>query len=385
MRAEDSVARFGGDEFVVLSEDVPDETEAEALAARMAAVLAAPINVAGEDTTVTVSIGIAFAPAGATQHTPESLVRDADAAMYRAKEEGRNRSKVFDAATRALALARHDTVNALRRGIAHGELVVHYQPVVQLGCGTTVGFEALVRWSHPERGVLAPGEFLALAEETGLVVPLGALVLERACHQLAAWRDAGGPAGGLSMSVNLAARQLLAPDLATVVEGVVRHSGIDPARLCLEITESALLADTELSARALARLKALGVRIGVDDFGTGFSSLTYLKRFPVDVLKIDRSFVSGLCHDPQDRAIVAAVIDLAHAFGLTTVAEGVETADQLARLTALGCEQGQGYLWSRPLPPDIAGSWITQAPPHHHHHRRPRSLPADLSPGRPGG
>ena len=361
MRAEDSVARFGGDEFVVLSEDVHDEAEAEALAARIAAVLSAPINVAGEDTTVTVSIGIAFAPPGATQHTPESLVRDADAAMYRAKEDGRNRSKVFDPATRALALARHDTVNALRRGIDHGELVVHYQPVVHLGTGTTIGFEALVRWCHPQRGVLAPAEFLALAEETGLIVPLGAEVLDRACHQLAAWQDIAGVAAGLSMSVNLAARQLLAPDLAAVVEAMVRDSGIDPAQLCLEITESALLADTELSTRALTQLKALGVRIGVDDFGTGFSSLTYLKRFPVDVLKIDRSFVTGLCHDRQDRAIVAAVVDLAHALGLTTVAEGVETADQLAQLAALGCEQGQGYLWSPPLSPELARPWITQA------------------------
>ncbi len=360
MRAEDTVARFGGDEFVVLCQDVADQAEAEALAGRLAAVLAAPIVVAGEETTVTVSIGIAYAPPASSGETPGSLVRDADAAMYRAKEQGRNRHAVFDVTTLELALVRHETVNALRRGIERGELVVHYQPALDLTTGRVVGVEGLVRWDHPQRGLLPPGEFIALAEETGLVVPLGTEVLATACRQVTAWQRHGQCAEDLWLSVNLAVRQLLAADLCAVVEDALADSGLAPHRLCLEITESALLEDSESSTRVLNRLKMLGVRIGVDDFGTGFSSLTYLKRFPVDVLKIDRSFVAGLCLDPQDRAIVASVIDLAHAFGLTTTAEGVETDEQLAQLRALGCEQGQGYLWSRPLPADAAGRWLAE-------------------------
>jgi diguanylate cyclase (GGDEF)-like protein len=358
MRAEDTVARFGGDEFVVLCDGVADQAEAEAMAGRLAAVLAAPVTVAGEETTVTVSIGIAYAPPTSTGDTPESLVRDADAAMYRAKEQGRNRHAVFDVTTLELALVRHETVNALRRGVQRHELVVHYQPALDLGTGRAVGVEALVRWDHPQRGLLAPGAFIALAEETGLVVPLGTEVLATACRQVMAWQGDGQAPEDLWLSVNLAVRQLLAADLGSVVEEALVDSGLPPDRLCLEITESALLEDTESSTRALNRLKALGVRIGVDDFGTGFSSLTYLKRFPVDVLKIDRSFVAGLCRDHEDRAIVASVIDLAHAFGLTTTAEGVETAEQLDQLRALGCEQGQGYLWSRPLPAGAAGRWL---------------------------
>ena len=358
MRAEDTVARFGGDEFVVLCENVADEAEAEGLADRLASVLAAPLKVAGDETTVTVSIGIAYAPPNSSGDTPESLVRDADAAMYRAKEQGRNRHELFDVTTLELALARHETANALRRGIHRGELVVHYQPLLDLASGRVVGVEGLVRWDHPQRGLLLPGEFIALAEETGLVVPLGAEVLATACRQVMAWQRGGDGRADLSLSVNLAARQLLAPDLCSVVEAALADSGFDPDRLYLEITESALLEDSDSSTRALNRVKALGVRIGVDDFGTGFSSLTYLKRFPVDVLKIDRSFVAGLCADREDRAIVASVIDLAHAFGLTTTAEGVETAEQLAQLRSLGCEQGQGYFWSRPLPAEAAGQWI---------------------------
>ena len=363
MRGEDTVARFGGDEFVVLCDGVADQAEAEALAGRLAAVLAAPIMVAGEETTVTVSIGIAYAPPASTGDTPESMVRDADAAMYRAKDQGRNRFEVFDVTTLELALARHETTNALRRGVERGELVVHYQPALDLGTGRVVGVEALVRWNHPQRGLLPPGEFIGLAEETGLVVPIGAEVLTTACRQVTAWQRSSDIPEDLSVSVNLAVRQLLAPDLAAVVEEALVGSGLEPSRLCLEITESGFLEDLESSTRALNRLKALGVRIGVDDFGTGFSSLIYLKRFPVDVLKIDRSFVAGLCLDPQDRAIVASVIDLAHAFGLTTIAEGVETAEQLALLQDLGCEQGQGFLWSRPLPADAAARWIAARQP----------------------
>ncbi|HEX6595311.1 MAG TPA: EAL domain-containing protein, partial [Acidimicrobiales bacterium] len=312
LRPGDTLARFGGDEFVVLCESIASEMEAEAVAVRLREALSAPIPVAAEETTLTISVGIAYAPPGALDVTAESLVRDADAAMYYAKEHGRDRHALFDMRTRQLALARHETANALRRGTERGELVVYYQPQVDITSGRVVGVEALVRWNHPERGLLAPKEFIALAEETGIIVALGTKVLSDACREMMAWQDQPGVPGGLTLSVNLAARQLLAPDLRAVVAEELATSGLDPALLCLEITESVLLDDGEASGRALLDLKDLGVRIAVDDFGTGFSGLTYLKRFPVDVLKIDRSFVVGLGMHREDRAIVASVVDLAH-------------------------------------------------------------------------
>ena len=358
LRPGDTVARFGGDEFVMLCEDLPGESAAESMAVRISSALAEPLYVRDEDTSVTVSIGIAYSPASDRGDTPETLLRDADAAMYQAKERGRDRYETFSHTTRLLAVARHETANALRRGIDRGELVVHYQPEVDITTNEVVGVEALVRWAHPERGLLPPAEFVPLAEETGLIVPLGVRVLHDACRQVQDWQPRDRTKAPIALSVNLAARQLMAPDLCDVVRSALEASGLDPSLLCLEITESALLKDAAPSARALHGLKALGVRIGVDDFGTGFSSLTYLKRFPVDVLKIDRSFVKGLGRDREDRAIVASVVDLAHAFGLTTVAEGVETVEQLAELRSIGCEQGQGFLWSRPAAPEDARRWI---------------------------
>lgn len=358
MRPADTVARFGGDEFVVLCEEVDTEADAEALAARFARVLAEPMVVADEETRVTVSTGIAFAPPGSTDCSPETLLRDADAAMYQAKERGRNCHETFNVATRLMAVTRHETVNALRLGIGRGELVVHYQPEIDITTGRVVSVEALVRWQHPERGLLAPSEFISLAEDSGLIVELGRQVLEVACSEVMAWEQRNETGPPVALAVNLAVRQLMAPDLCEVVQAALSAAGMPASRLCLEITESVLLADANQSARALEQLKALGVRIGVDDFGTGFSSLTYLKRFPVDTLKIDRSFVDGLGDDREDRAIVASVVDLAHAFGLTTIAEGVETVEQLAELRTIGCEQGQGYLWSRPMPAEEAEQWI---------------------------
>jgi len=365
MRPGDAVARFGGDEFVVLCEEVATEAEAERLADRLAVLLRLPVEVAGEETGVTVSIGIAYLAAGKAAFSGEGLVGDADAAMYQAKEAGRDRYAIFDASTRLAATTRHETVNALRRAIDRNEFLVHYQPEIDLITSQVVGFEALVRWDRPGHGLLAPSEFIALAEETGLIVSIGAEVLGSACQQAAAWQAAGCHRPGavhrqLKLSVNLAPRQLLHPSLFDVVEAALHRSELRPEQLCLEITESVLLSDAEASTRALARLRSLGVTIAVDDFGTGFSSLTYLKQFPVDVLKIDRSFVEGLGRDSADRAIVASIVDLAHAFGLTTIAEGVETLEQLDELRTIGCEQGQGYLWSQPLAADLATSWLAQ-------------------------
>jgi diguanylate cyclase (GGDEF)-like protein/PAS domain S-box-containing protein len=362
MREGDVVARFGGDEFVALCAGVT-AAEAESVALHLVSVVSRPLVIDGEETRLTMSVGIAFSPCAAAGDTPETLVRDADAAMYRAKERGRDRIEVFNVTTRETALARHETANALRRGIESDELEIHYQPEVDIASGMTVGVEALVRWNHPQRGLLFPDHFIPLAEETGLVVPMGEHVLRASCTQMATWRRRGDlRTTGMSLSVNLAARQLLAPNLASVVEDALQASRLDPAALVLEITESVLLEDSDASARALGQLKDLGVRIAVDDFGTGFSSLTYLKRFPVDILKIDRSFVEGLGNDEQDRAIVASVIDLAHGFGLTTIAEGIETLEQLHELRALGCEIGQGYLWSRAMPASTAAAWMANRP-----------------------
>jgi diguanylate cyclase (GGDEF)-like protein len=355
VRLGDTVARFGGDEFVVLCEDF-DVLRAAALAERLAKVIATPFAFDGRQIVATLSIGVAFAPATGDASST-ALLRDADAAMYRAKAAGRDRYEIFDAEMRTRAQEHLETAGALRHAIGRREFVVFYQPEVNLTTGDVIGVEALVRWQHPQRGCVAPGEFIPLAEETGLIVPLGAFVLEEACRQVAGWRRRSPSPLMLSLAVNLSARQLLAPDLSNIVRDALATSGLTPSSLCLEITESVLLDDAQASAKVLEALKAIGVRIAVDDFGTGYSSLIYLKRFPVDVLKIDKSFIDGLVDDRQDRAIVSSVVDLARAFGLTTIGEGVETAEQLALLRALGCEAAQGHLWSPALPPDELERW----------------------------
>jgi diguanylate cyclase (GGDEF)-like protein/PAS domain S-box-containing protein len=367
IRPTDALARLGGDEFVIVTEGFPEERNPRHLVERITAVLSDPVQLDGIEIEVTVSIGVAVSgPDG----DPSTLLRDADAAMYQAKERGRNQHVVFDETLRLRTTERLATESALRGALANDELQVHYQPVVELTAGRVVGVEALVRWQHAELGWLLPGDFIGVAEETGVIVELGAHVLRTACNEVARWTREHPELGSLSVSVNLSARQLIRPELVEVVRSALAQSGLEPSRLCLELTESVLLDDARASARALSDLKALGVRIGVDDFGTGYSSLTYLQRFPVDTLKVDRSFVDGVSMAGSargDRAIVAGVIDLAHAFGLTTIAEGVETPEQLETLRQLGCEQGQGYLWSPALPGPEALAWVRS-------HQRPASL-----------
>jgi diguanylate cyclase (GGDEF)-like protein/PAS domain S-box-containing protein len=352
VRPTDTVARFGGDEFVVICEGV-DEAEALGLAQRLLDALAEPIEVRSRNLHVGVSIGIVMAQAPGLR--PEDLLRDSDAAMYQAKERGGARAALFDTATRTRAVTRLDLEADLRRAIERDELSVAYQPVLNLD-GKTVHVEALVRWNHPTRGVISPADFIPVAEETGLILALGAQVLVKACSQVAAWDAAG--VGGLAVAVNLSGRQLAQPDLVDIVCDALGAAGIGPERLWLEITESVLMEDTSGSAKVLTQLAALGVGLAVDDFGTGYSSLQYLRRFPVKQLKLDRAFVSGVARNADDTTIVRAVIDLAHALGLEAVAEGVETTEQLEALRAMGCDFGQGYLWSRAVAPDAIADLV---------------------------
>jgi diguanylate cyclase (GGDEF)-like protein len=351
VRPGDTVARFGGDEFTVLCEDLPVDdgrTRAVEIAARLSGAINAPFTSLSNETFLSASIGIAFAGNG--DERPEELLRDADAAMNHAKELGRGRIEVFDDALRARALARHATETALHQALQRGEFRLFFQPIVDLVEGRCVGAEALVRWQHPERGLVPPTEFIGLAEENGLIVELGAWVLEEAARQSAQWQlDCEDP---FVVSVNLSALQLAQPDLVDRVAAALEHTGATSANICLEITESVLMDDADATIAAIERVRELGVRLSIDDFGTGYSSLGYLKRFPVDVVKIDRSFVDGLGTDSGDTAIVTAVIGLAHALGMRAVAEGVETPEQLGELVRLDCDEAQGYFFAPPQPAD---------------------------------
>ncbi|MBX7161429.1 MAG: EAL domain-containing protein, partial [Acidimicrobiia bacterium] len=354
LRPGDTVARFGGDEFVIVCDNVTDDHGAHEIAERIAEKVAEPIAVGDREIVLTTSVGIAFGTGRATD--PDALIADADAAMYHAKARGRARAEVFDDHLRAGNLARLDTVNALRRALDTGELRLHYQPEVDLSTGLWLGFEALLRWERPDHGLVLPEHFVPVAEDSGLIVPIGAWVLREAAMQLRAWQDQR-PGFGLTIAVNISARQLADPALPNEVAAAIATAGIDPRRLKLEITESVIMEDVAWSQSVLEALRSLGVRLVVDDFGTGYSSLSYLRQFPVDQLKIDRSFVSGVDADAGNWAIVEAVISMSRALGLAVTAEGVETPEEAAALLSLGCTTGQGYLFARPRPADEAFNW----------------------------
>jgi diguanylate cyclase (GGDEF)-like protein len=347
LRGGDTVARFGGDEFVIICEQLAGAAEAVVIAERTLAALGRPFALHGREHFVSASMGIAVAQAVVRE--PEDLIREADAAMYRSKERGPGRYELYDEVMRSRAIARLRIENDLRRGIEAGELTVHYQPIVSLSSRMVVGVEALVRWRHVQRGLLGPKEFIHVAEQTGLIIPMGKLVLQQACTQAAGWMSRGATEP-FHVSVNLSLRQVADPTFPEMVAQTLESTGLDPGALSLEITESVLMDDPETSVEVLDRIKALGVDLVLDDFGTGYSSLAYVQRFPIDVLKIDRSFVLNLGQDDEDRTIVETIVSMARGLRVGVIAEGVETAAQAGALSEMGCPMAQGYHYSRPLP-----------------------------------
>lgn len=351
VRPFDVIARFGGDEFVIVCEDLGHPAEATVIAERIADVLRPPMMLAGREYFLSVSIGIALDSMGSS--SPEALLRDADTAMYRAKDRGGNCHEVFDRALRRQVNERLEVEGGLRRALDREELFVVYQPVVCLPAAEVAGFEALVRWAHPDRGLHLPDRFIPLAEETGLIGAIGAHVLEVACMQAASWERRCGDARGPWVSVNLSPRQLEDRAIVQTVGRVLERSGLDPSLLCLEITESAVMDDSPATARTLQSLHRLGLRLAIDDFGAGYSSLGQLKQLPVDVIKIDRSLVAGLGTESGDGAIVGAVITMAEALGIDVVVEGVENPEQVAELLDLRCPNAQGFYYGVPTPADM--------------------------------
>ena len=356
-RESDTIARLGGDEFAILLEDEGDQGRAIGVAERILAELATPFNIGGRDVFVRASIGVATCVADGTNM--DELIRNADTAMYAAKTAGKGRYEVFQPSMHERALARFEVQGDLQRALDRGEFVVHFQPIVDFASDRVTGMEALVRWLHPTRGLLPPIEFIGLAEESGLIVPLGRWVLREACRRTVAWRERFPEATALTVSVNLSTRQLLEPDLVAQVRDALAETGLDPAALVLEITEGSLMQDVATTAVKLRQLKELGVRLAIDDFGTGSSSLAYLHRFPIDLLKIDKTFVDDVtAGGSPGAALVRAIVELAGTFNLETVAEGIEDGEQLDRLRSFGCGSGQGYLFARPLGIDAMESLL---------------------------
>ena len=360
LRPGDTVSRFGGDEFALLLEGVTDLSEATLVAERVQDAMRRPFQLGSQEVFSSASIGIALGHEN--YERAEDLLRDADMAMYRAKARGKARHEVFDAEmhTRAVTLLQLET--DLRWAIEREEFRLHYQPIVTLESGQIVGFEALIRWQHPERGLVAPAEFIPIAEETGWIVPIGHWVLQEACAQLAAWQAEFPAQTSLSMSVNLSGKQFSQPDLIEIIKNIIRETGIAPGTLKLEITESAIMEDAQTVTSRLIELRQLGVKLGLDDFGTGYSSLSYLHRFPLDTLKIDRSFVARLLEDGENREIVRTIVTLGKNLGMNVVAEGVEEARQLSDLRGLDCQQGQGFFFARPLPASEAIRLLHDSP-----------------------
>jgi predicted signal transduction protein with EAL and GGDEF domain len=351
-----TVSRLGGDEFTVIAEGLASPEDAALIARRIQEALEVPIRLLEHELHVAASIGISMFPNDDTDL--DGLVRHTDMAMYRAKAMGRGTYAFFSDELSAEVAARLQLENNLRRALERHEFVLHYQPKASLKTGEVTGVEALIRWHAPGKGMVPPDRFIRVLEESGLILPVGAWAIRTACAEIAAWDRAGLPP--LTLAVNLSARQFRQPFLARFIEDTLAETGIPPRRLELELTESLLMEDNESTRTALASLANMGVRVAMDDFGTGHSSLSYLKRFDIDTLKIDRSFVSELPNDPEDTAISRAITAMGHSLHMKVVAEGVETPEQAECLRDLGCDEMQGYLLSRPLPPDAFVTWLLQ-------------------------
>lgn len=366
LRPQDTLARLGGDEFTILLDRLENANQAIKIATRITAVLQHSFRLV-QDTReheiyISTSIGIAQLSVGSDTRymQPDDILRDADIALYQAKADGKARHTIFDRSMNTAAAERLTLETELRRALEIGEFVIHYQPTIDLLTGRVQGVEALIRWQHATRGLIAPAQFIPVAEETGLIISLGRWGLQTACHQLRDWQRYHPATAPRTVSVNLSAREFLDPDLVSYIEQTLRGADLAPDCLCIEITESVLMTDAPIMNTTLTGLKGLGISLSIDDFGTGYSSLGYLKHLPVDMLKIDRSFVIGLGSNPEDTAIVRAIITLAHTLGLVVTAEGIETAEQLRQLEALACELGQGYFFSQPQPAEALGELIAQ-------------------------
>lgn len=357
VRPSDTVARLGGDEFTILVEDLVDVAHAVHVAERILDQLRAPFLIDGNKVFTAASIGIALS---SFSHTADELLRNADLAMYQAKTSGKASYAVFDHSLGERVRDRLLLENDLRRALELGQMRVYYQPVVDLARNTISEVEALARWVHPERGIIAPAEFVPIAEESGLILPIGQWILEEACRQAVTWHTQYPSDPPLIMSVNLSPRQFQEAHVVEMVAQALETTGLPPANLKLEITEGMMMQDSSVTATVLRELKLLGVELAIDDFGTGYCSLNYLKRFPVDTLKIDRSFINGLGQNAEDTAIVRAVIAFAKALNLSVTGEGVETADQVAELNALDCERGQGFFFGRPQPCEELDAWLSE-------------------------
>ena len=360
-RPHDTLARLGGDEFVLLLDNIDDATNAIRVADRIQRHFATPFVIDGYELFMNCSIGIALS--SPEYRHPDELLRDADTAMYRAKADGKACYALFDTAMHHRAVAALDMESGLRRAIDRQEFVLHYQPVIELSSGRIAAFEALIRWPHETRGLISPAEFVPLAEETSLILPIGRWVLREACRQLRCWQDADARLASLSISVNLSARQFSDEGLVGQVADVLEETGLSPACLKLEITESVLMVNAQLALTRLAQLRAMGIGISMDDFGTGYSSLSYLQRFPIDTLKIDQSFIAAMGHTVEGAEIVRAILNLGKALHLEVIAEGAESAAQVDMLRDMGCPLTQGFFFSRPLPHHEAEALLLATPP----------------------
>jgi diguanylate cyclase (GGDEF)-like protein len=362
LRSLDTVARFGGDEFAILLDGIKDSSDAVKVAEKIEEELLLPFNLGRHEAFTSASIGIALSTTG-YEH-PDDILRDADTAMYRAKDAGKARYELFDTEMHSRAVLRLNLENDMRRAIERQEFRAYYQPIMHLETGKVAGFEALARWEHPERGLVSPTEFIPVAEETGLIVPIGLWMLEEACRQMHEWHCQSPANKLLTISVNLSGKQLMQPDLIEQIEQILCSTGIEPRCLKLEITESVVMENAEVVTVMLNQLRALNIRLSIDDFGTGYSSLSYLHRFPVDTLKIDRSFISRMGPDNENNEIVRTIAKLAQNLGMEIVAEGIETEEQLRQLSLLACEYGQGYLFSHPLSGEATGGFIQRDQQH---------------------